>query len=82
MTRYRYRCTYCRTTSPPVETRAELRRERQLHRDLAHGGHAPDGERIWYVGSGSGRERADWRVLGWIGLVFAAAAISWVRAHW
>lgn len=43
---YRYRCVQCRTTSPPVLTRAALARERQSHRVLVHGGHIPDGEQI------------------------------------
>jgi hypothetical protein len=43
---YRYRCEQCRTTSPPVRTRPQAEAERDRHRDLAHAGHIPDGERI------------------------------------
>ncbi|MFD8774521.1 hypothetical protein [Streptomyces sp. NPDC059916] len=43
---YRYRCTQCRTTSPPVLTRSALAQERQSHRVIKHGGHVPDGEQI------------------------------------
>jgi hypothetical protein len=43
---YAYRCPLCRTTSEPVETKAEARAEGQDHRDEFHGGHHPDGEEI------------------------------------
>ncbi|MFZ3595088.1 hypothetical protein [Streptomyces sp. BH104] len=43
---YRYRCSLCHTTSPPVLTRSALARERHSHRALEHGGHIPDGEQI------------------------------------
>ncbi|WP_434593357.1 hypothetical protein [Streptomyces sp. A5-4] len=41
-----YRCGQCRTTSPPVLTRAGVDEERRKHRFLFHGGHVPDGEKI------------------------------------
>lgn len=43
---YQYRCGKCRTTSPPVLTRAGLDEERREHRRQFHGGHVPDGERV------------------------------------
>ncbi|MFD9903893.1 hypothetical protein [Streptomyces sp. NPDC059063] len=43
---YRYRCDQCRTTSPPVLTRAGLADERRQHRRDFHGGHIPDGEHV------------------------------------
>ncbi|PWI05502.1 hypothetical protein DIZ27_38890 [Streptomyces sp. NWU339] len=43
---YAYRCPLCRTTSEPVETRAEAKDEGQDHRDEFHGGHHPDGEEV------------------------------------
>ncbi|MFF5655242.1 hypothetical protein [[Kitasatospora] papulosa] len=43
---YAYRCNQCRTTSPDVPTRANLRGERDDHRRRFHGGHIPDGEEI------------------------------------
>lgn len=43
---YAYRCPLCRTTSEPVDTRAEARAEGKGHRDQFHGGHHPDGEEI------------------------------------
>ena len=46
---YRYRCDHCRTTSPTAYTRAGAYRERQHHRDQAHGGHRPDREHLEHV---------------------------------
>ncbi|MDX3069544.1 hypothetical protein PV518_46760 [Streptomyces sp. ND04-05B] len=43
---YAYRCEQCRTTSPDVATKSELRAERDDHRRRFHGGHIPDGEAI------------------------------------
>ncbi|OEJ21801.1 hypothetical protein AR457_40945 [Streptomyces agglomeratus] len=44
MRRYRYRCTVCRTTSPVVHQLDDLVAEGDVHRQLLHGGHIPDGE--------------------------------------
>jgi hypothetical protein len=43
---YQYRCGQCRTTSPPVLTRAALAQERTRHRLDFHGGFVPDGESV------------------------------------
>ncbi|MGC4947753.1 hypothetical protein ACLQ2N_16350 [Streptomyces sp. DT224] len=43
---YTYRCPQCRTTSPRVLTYGLAVEQRDVHRDQAHGGHIPDGERI------------------------------------
>jgi hypothetical protein len=45
---YVYRCRRCRASSPPG-TRHAAEDARQEHRDVEHGGLAPDGERIEYV---------------------------------
>lgn len=42
---FAYRCETCKTTSPAVDDRTALARERKQHRDAVHGGHRPDGER-------------------------------------
>ncbi|MET7457696.1 hypothetical protein ABZT03_38775 [Streptomyces sp. NPDC005574] len=42
---YVYRCHRCRATSPPG-TRHAAEDARREHRDVEHGGLAPDGERI------------------------------------
>ena len=45
---YIYRCRRCRASSPPG-TRREAEDARREHRDIEHGGLAPDGERIEHV---------------------------------
>ncbi|MFJ3856176.1 hypothetical protein ACIPRL_08115 [Streptomyces sp. NPDC090085] len=47
---YRYRCERCGTTSPSVRSRDLAHTERARHRDAAHSGHIPDGEKITYDG--------------------------------
>ena len=44
--RYAYRCAQCELTADPREQPRYARRDRDLHRRLAHHGYTPDGEEI------------------------------------
>lgn len=76
---YRYRCEKCRTTSPAAHNRAAVHRERDLHRDLVHGGHIPDGERIDWTGVTDG-----WSLPGWQWAFVALLAVGAISEalHW
>lgn len=77
---YRYRCDQCRTTSPPVATRADAETERARHRLLAHGAHIPDHERIEYEGAGLAPETRSWLV--WLVAGATAMAIwNWIAGR-
>ncbi|RLL68148.1 hypothetical protein [Streptomyces sp. Z26] len=75
---YQYRCDDCGTTARAVATRPELAAVKGRHRQLAHHGQRPDGERVEIVGI---RQRASWRTgcgaLALVGLVF----LDWLVRH-
>ncbi|MDQ8707530.1 hypothetical protein RCO28_34430 [Streptomyces sp. LHD-70] len=49
LTRYRYRCSRCGTSSATTRSRQEAKDEGHRHRKRMHGGHHPDGELIQEV---------------------------------
>lgn len=75
---YVYRCRQCRASSAPG-TRREAEGARVEHRDMEHGGLAPDGERIEVVPGSTrhpdGRYVSTAAVLGLLGLLAAAEAV-------
>lgn len=74
---YRYRCTQCRTTSPPVATRRDAEAERDAHRDHFHGGHIPDGERI--DGPPPAPPPKPWEIAAFAAFLVVVAIIGWIR---
>lgn len=79
---YRYRCQQCRTTSPPVPTKAAARLERGRHRDQFHGGHIPDGEEIQTRTEPGEPQTADLRELTiTLGVFVAFLVLGWLYDH-
>lgn len=76
---FEYRCEQCRTTSPPTPSRRAAEATRDRHRDQFHGGHVPDGERIYLADTG--RRRRRWpSVLGLV--LFGIATAIWDAIRW
>lgn len=77
MTRYRYVCAKCDTTSPVVRTRWAAENERDDHRHLMHGGHIPTGDRI----QRAARQPVDRTALISLGVLGVVLLVSLLFGH-